>query len=201
MKPLILSLLLATPSLALAAPQVGQPAPDFAVRDSQGQTRTLAEFAGRTLVLEWSNHDCPFVQKHYGGDNMQALQRRFTEQGVAWLTVISSAPDSQGHVSPQQADELSTRRNAAPSAVLLDEDGRMGRAYEAKVTPHMYVIDPQGILQYMGGIDSIRSSDPADIPKATPYLAEAVEAVLAGRPAPNPVTRAYGCSVKYLDGT
>jgi peroxiredoxin len=201
MKPLILSLLLATPSLALAAPQVGQPAPDFAVRDSQGQTRTLAEFAGRTLVLEWSNHDCPFVQKHYGGDNMQALQRRFTEQGVAWLTVISSAPGSQGHVSPQQADELSTRRSAAPSAVLLDEDGRMGRAYEAKVTPHMYVIDPQGILQYMGGIDSIRSSDPADIPKATPYLAQAVEAVLAGRPAPNPVTRAYGCSVKYLDGT
>lgn len=197
MKKFCTALLLLLPALALAAPEVGKPAPDFSVVDTAGQTRSLSEFAGQTLVLEWTNHDCPFVIKHYGSDNMQNLQRRYTEAGVAWLTVISSAPGKQGHVSATEADALTRSRQAAPSAVLLDPAGDMGRAYDARVTPHMYVIDGAGILRYMGGIDSIRSADTADIPRATPYVVEAVDAVLAGQPVPNPVTAAYGCTVKY----
>lgn len=197
MKKFCTALLLLLPALALAAPEVGKPAPGFSVVDTAGQTRSLSEFAGQTLVLEWTNHDCPFVIKHYGSDNMQNLQRRYTEAGVAWLTVISSAPGKQGHVSATEADALTRSRQAAPSAVLLDPAGDMGRAYDARVTPHMYVIDDAGILRYMGGIDSIRSADTADIPRATPYVVEAVDAVLAGQPVPNPVTAAYGCTVKY----
>jgi peroxiredoxin len=191
------SLLLVLPALALAAPEVGKPAPDFSVVDTGGQTRGLAEFAGKPVILEWTNHDCPFVMKHYNSDNMQSLQRRYTEAGVTWLTVISSAPGQQGHVSATQADELTRDRKAAPTAVLLDSTGGMGRAYDARVTPHMYVIDAEGVLRYMGGIDSIRSTDAADIPRATAYLADAADAVLAGKPVANPVTAAYGCSVKY----
>lgn len=197
MKNTLLAFALLLPALAVAAPQIGQPAPDFAVVDSHGAVRTLEEFAGQPLVLEWSNHDCPFVIKHYSSDNMQSLQRRYTEAEVAWLTVISSSPGTQGHVSAAEANQLTTTRSAAPTAVLLDEEGTMGRAYDAKVTPHMYLIDSNGTLVYMGGIDSIRSANAADIPKATPYLADAVDALLAGEPIPNSVTRPYGCSVKY----
>ena len=197
MNRLATALLLFLPTLVLASPEVGGPAPDFQVLDTAGQTRSLSEFAGQPLVLEWTNHDCPFVIKHYNSDNMQALQRRYTEAGVTWLTVISSAPGKQGHVSAAEADTLTRNRQAAPTAVLLDPAGDMGRAYDARVTPHMYVIDGAGILRYMGGIDSIRSTDVADIPRATPYVVEAVEAVLAGQPVPNPVTAAYGCTVKY----
>ena len=126
---------------AFANPEVGQPAPGFSVIDTQGQTHTLEQYQGSTVVLEWTNHDCPFVVKHYATDNMQSLQREMSDHDVVWLTVISSAPGTQGHVSPDQADELTSSRNAAPHAVLLDEDGVMGRAYAARVTPHMYVID------------------------------------------------------------
>ena len=197
MKRYLLALLLLLPGLSLAAPQIGQPAPDFAVLDTEGNTRTLAEFAGQVVVLEWTNHDCPFVRKHYQSQNMQTLQQRFTEQGVVWLSVISSAPGTQGHVNAIEADELTERRGAAPTAVLLDENGNMGRAYNARVTPHMYVIDAQGKLAYMGGIDSIRSPNPADVERAVPYLANAVAAVLSGDPVSPSVTRAYGCSIKY----
>lgn len=185
--------------VALAAPEVGKPAPDFQVMDTQGNFRTLSEFKGRHVVLEWTNNDCPFVIKHYGSDNMQGLQRELTAQDVAWLTVISSAPGTQGHVSPEKADQLSVERQASPTAVLLDEDGTMGHAYDARVTPHMYVIDAQGILQYAGGIDSIPSANPADIPQATPYFAQAARAVLAGQIPDPQVTRPYGCTVKYVD--
>jgi len=147
-------------------------------------------------VLEWTNHDCPFVRKHYDRNNMQQLQKTYTEKGVVWLSVISSAPGKQGHVSPEQAQALTTSRNASPSAVLLDPEGTVGRAYGAKTTPHMYMID-KGTLRYMGGIDSIPSSDPADIPNAEPYLQAAVDAVLAGEKVTKPMTRPYGCSVKY----
>jgi hypothetical protein len=181
----------------MARPEVGLPAPDFRAVDTAGNEHSLADFAGRTLVLEWTNHDCPFVKKHYGSGNMQGLQQRYTAEDVVWLTVISSAPGKQGHVSAGEADRLTDTRGAAPTAVLLDPEGTMGRAYDARVTPHMYVIDAEGTLVYMGGIDSIPSADPADIPGAVPYVVNALDAVLSGNPVPDPVTRAYGCTVKY----
>ena len=179
-----------------AAPQVGQVAPAFTLTDSKGQSHSLADFAGKTVVLEWTNHECPFVVKHYSG-NMQALQKQFGTEDVVWLTVISSAPGKQGHVTGVKADELTSSRNAMPDAVLFDDTGVTGKAYDAKTTPHMYVIDKKGVLQYMGGIDSIPSAKVDDIAKATPYFADAVTAVLAGNPANPAVTKPYGCSIKY----
>lgn len=179
-----------------AAPQVGQVAPAFTLTDSKGQSHSLADFAGKTVVLEWTNHECPFVVKHYSG-NMQALQKQFGTDDVVWLTVISSAPGKQGHVSGAKADELTSSRNAMPDAVLFDETGVTGKAYDAKTTPHMYVIDKKGVLQYMGGIDSIPSAKVDDIAKATPYFSDALTAVLAGNPASPAVTKPYGCSIKY----
>lgn len=179
-----------------AAPQIGQPAPAFTVKDSAGQVHSLQDFAGKEVILEWTNHDCPFVVKHYSG-NMQQLQKEFTDKGAVWLSVISSKPGSQGHVDKDKSDQLTASRGAAPSAVLFDEDGVMGKAYDARTTPHMYVIDKSGVLQYMGGIDSIPSTKIDDIAKATPYFANAANAVLAGQ-TPNPaVSKPYGCNVKY----
>lgn len=185
------------PGLALAAPKIGAPAPAFTAVDSDGKSRSLAEFAGKTVVLEWTNHDCPYVVKHYGSGNMQALQKAATAQGVVWLTVVSSMPNSQGYVTAPQANELTRKRSAAPSAVLLDPDGIVGRAYDARVTPHMYLIDPKGTLVYMGGIDSIRSTNVDDIPRAVPYMKNALAELAAGKPIANAVTPAYGCTVKY----
>ncbi|MCF4010795.1 redoxin domain-containing protein [Rheinheimera sp. UJ63] len=179
-----------------AAPQVGVPAPDFTVKDSTGKVHSLKDFAGKEVVLEWTNHDCPFVVKHYNG-NMQQLQKTYTEQDVVWLSVISSKPGSQGHIDGAKSAELTTSRGAAPTAVLFDESGVMGKAYDARTTPHMYVIDKAGVLQYMGGIDSIPSAKVDDIAKATPYFANAATAVLAGQTPDPAVTKPYGCSVKY----
>lgn len=193
---LILALALAGP--VAAAPEIGQPAPDFSVVDTQGQVHSLSDFAGQTVVLEWTNHDCPFVVKHYRPGNMQNQQRVAREEHDAiWLTIISSREGEQGHVSPEQADELTTSRNAFPTAVLLDESGDMGRAYDARVTPHMYIIDADGILRYMGGIDSNPSANSDDIPGATQYVMVALEEMAAGQPISNPVTRPYGCTIKY----
>lgn len=184
-------------SLSLtAAPQVGAPAPDFTVVDSKGNNHSLKDFAGKTVVLEWTNHECPFVKKHYQG-NMQSLQADITKQEVVWLSVISSAPGKQGHINGAKADELTASRNAKPTAVVFDESGKVGKVYDAKTTPHMYVIDKTGTLQYMGGIDSIPSAKVDDIAKATPYFANAAKAVIAGQ-TPNPaVTKPYGCAIKY----
>jgi len=182
---------------AIAAPRVGEPAPDFTGVDTQGKTHRLADYRGKTVVLEWTNHDCPYVRKHYGAGNLQEQQREAAAQGVIWLSVISSAPGQQGHVSPAEADELTRSRKAAPHAVLLDPEGRIGRAYEAKTTPHMYIIDEAGKLVYLGGIDSLATADPADIPKATQYVRVALKERAAGQPISAPVTRPYGCSVKY----
>lgn len=180
-----------------AAPRVGEPAPDFTGVDTQGKTHRLADYRGKTVVLEWTNHDCPYVRKHYSAGNMQEQQREAAAQGVIWLSVISSAPGQQGHVSPAEADELTRARQAAPHAVLLDPEGRIGRAYGAKTTPHLYLIDEAGKLVYMGGIDSITTADPADIPQATQYVRVALKERAAGQPISAPVTRPYGCSVKY----
>jgi peroxiredoxin len=179
-----------------AAPQIGVAAPDFTVMDTKGSTHQLKDYAGKQVVLEWTNHDCPFVKKHYQG-NMQALQAKFTARDVVWLSVISSAPGKQGHVSAAEADELTASRNAKPTAVVFDATGAVGKAYDAKTTPHMYVIDKAGVLQYMGGIDSIASTNVEDIAKATPLFANAVAAVLAGKTPDPAISRPYGCSVKY----
>ncbi|WP_215398880.1 redoxin domain-containing protein [Rheinheimera oceanensis] len=197
LRHLVLAASAALLSLGLsAAPQVGAPAPDFTVVDTKGNSHSLKDFAGKNVVLEWTNHDCPFVVKHYSG-NMQALQSDLTAQDVVWLTVISSAPGKQGHVSPAKADELTASRDAVPTAVVFDESGVVGKAYDAKTTPHMYVIDKAGMLQYMGGIDSIPSAKVDDISKATPLFANAAKAVLAGAKPDPAVTKPYGCSIKY----
>ncbi len=181
-----------------AAPQVGEPAPDFSVVDTEGNVHALSDYEGQLIILEWTNHECPFVVKHYTPGNMQMQQRLARdEHDAVWLTVISSKPDSQGHVSPEEADELTASRNAYPTAVLLDESGDMGRAYDARVTPHMYIIDTGGILRYMGGIDSNPSRNSEDIADATQYVVVALEEMAAGEDITHTVTRPYGCTVKY----
>jgi hypothetical protein len=178
-------------------PQVGQAAPDFSAVDSKGKSVTLSEFRGRTVVLEWTNADCPYVRKHYGSGNMQSVQALAQRSGVVWLSVISSAPGKDGYVDGPAADALTRSRGAAPTAVLLDPAGKVGRLYHARTTPHLFVVDKNGTLQYMGGIDSLATADVDDIARAEPYLKEAMLAVVAGQPVAHPVTRAYGCSVKY----
>jgi hypothetical protein len=178
-------------------PQVGRPAPAFSGTDSQGNTRRLEDYRGKTVVLEWTNADCPFTRKHYASGNMQALQELAREHGVVWLSIISSAPGKQGYVDGTGADALTRSRRAAPAAVLLDPNGSLGRLYHAKTTPHMFVIGPTGDLKYMGGIDSIPTADIGDIKGAEPYLKEAMLAVADGKPVVHAVTRPYGCSVKY----
>ncbi|NKI35193.1 thioredoxin family protein [Wenzhouxiangella sp. XN79A] len=193
---LLLSIALSAP--LAAAPVIGEPAPEFELTDTAGTTHRLSDFRGRTVILEWTNHECPFVQKHYDSDNMQDQQRTAAgEHDAVWLTIISSKPGAQGHVGPEQADALTASRSAAPTAVLIDESGDVGRAYAAQVTPHMYIIDGEGTLVYMGGIDSNPSADPADIPTSTQYVLAALDDLAAGRAVAEPVTRPYGCTIKY----
>ncbi len=180
-----------------AAPAVGQPAPAFTGLDSDGNSHALADFRGQTVILEWTNHDCPYVQKHYGTGNMQALQKDTTSEGTIWLSVISSAPGEQGHIDGATANALTKQRDAAPTAVLLDPAGEIGRMYDARTTPHMYIIDEQGTLVYRGGIDDRPTANPADVEGATNYVRLALADLAADRPVSEPVTRAYGCSVKY----
>ena len=184
-------------SAALAQAQPGKPAPEFTLKDSGGKTVKHADLKGKTVVLEWTNQDCPYVRKHYGGGNMQQLQKDAAAKDVVWLTISSSAPGQQGHVNGIEADELTKSRNAAPAAFLFDPDGKVGHAYDARTTPHMYVIDKAGVLAYMGAIDDKPTSNLADLKTARPYLKEALEAVVAGQPVKLASTRAYGCSIKY----
>jgi hypothetical protein len=182
-----------------AAAAIGQPAPAFQLVDSTGQMRSLSDFAGKTVVLEWTNHDCPFVKKHYGADNMQLQQRDATDDDVVWLTINSSAPGLQGHVDGAAAERIRGDAKAAQSFYLLDPDGTVGRAYDAKTTPHMYIIDPDGVLRYAGAIDSISSAKPADIPKAIQFVPQSLAELAAGQPVSVTVTRPYGCAVKYAN--
>lgn len=190
--------LLGAPRLAHAAPAIGAAAPAFSLPDQDGTMRSLAEFRGKVVVLEWTNHDCPFVRKHYLSGNMQALQALAKEKGVVWLSMASSPEGEQGFVTGPQARELTESRRANPAAVLLDHRSVAARAYAATVTPHMFVIDGQGILRYMGGIDSIRSSRVEDVPRAEPLLRDAMLAVAEGRAPERAVTPAYGCAIKYV---
>ncbi len=194
---LALSLAVACSPSVTAQANVGQAAPAFSATDTQGRAHTLDQYKGKWVVLEWTNHECPFVRKHYGSGNMQKLQKTYAGKGVTWLTVISSAAGKQGHVTPAQADQLTKERGAAPSAVLLDPEGKMGRAYGAKTTPHMFVIDPSGKLVYAGAIDDTPSTDPADLPSSRNYVSAALDAALAGKPVPTGTSTPYGCSVKY----
>ena len=185
------------PRAALAAPRVGAPAPDFTATDSNGQAVRLSALRGRLVVLEWTNDGCPFVQKWYRTGAMQALQREAAGLGAVWLSVISSAPGEQGAADGPRANDLTRTRNAAPAHVLLDPHGDLGRMYDAQVTPHVFIAGPDGMLGYMGGADSIASTRDEDLARAKPYVRDALAAMAAGRPAPDPVTRAYGCTVKY----
>jgi len=178
-------------------PRIGEPAPDFIGTDSYGKTVALKDLRGRTVVLEWSNDGCPFVGKHYRSGNMQALQKEAVEQGVVWLTILSSAPGSQGNATAAKANVLTRSRGASPTAVLLDSTGAIGHAYDARTTPHMFVIDKAGVLAYMGGIDDKPTTDVADIATAKNYVRLALSAVAAGKPVQDAVTRPYGCSIKY----
>ncbi len=177
--------------------QAGKAAPDFTAVDSNGKSHQLSSFKGKTVVLEWTNDGCPYVQKHYGGANMQALQKAAADSGVVWLTVISSAPGTQGHVDGAGANKLTDGRKALPTAVLLDSTGKVGKLYDAKTTPHMYVIDPKGNLAYAGAIDDKPTANQADLKGARNYVTEALAAVAAGKAPEVTTTRAYGCSVKY----
>ncbi len=184
-------------SAAGAEPQIDQPAPDFTTVDAKGNTVRLSEYRGKTVVLEWTNADCPYTRKHYSSGNMQNVQALARKNGIVWLSVVSSAPGKQGYVNGPAADALTVSRHAVPTAVLLDPAGTMARLYAAKTTPHMFVIDKDGALKYMGGIDSIATTAEADIARAEPYLKEAMLAVAAGNPVAHPVTKPYGCSIKY----
>ncbi|HYF22577.1 MAG TPA: thioredoxin family protein [Caulobacteraceae bacterium] len=181
---------------AQTGPVIGQPAPDFSAQDADGRTRSLKQYRGKTVVLEWTNHDCPYVKKHYSG-NMQALQREATKDGVVWLSIVSSAPGQQGHITGEQAKQLTASRKGSPTAVLLDPSGAVGRLYGAKTTPHMFVINAQGRLVYAGGIDDVPSNKVEDLERAKPLVKLALADVKAGRAVAVPASKPYGCAVKY----
>ena len=188
--------LLAIPS-AQAEPKVGAPAPAFTAVDSNGNTVNLSDYKGKTIVLEWTNDGCPYVRKHYGSGNMQALQKKWTDHGIVWLSVISSPPGEQGFADAARANSLTTDRKAVPTAVLLDPKQNMAKAYGALVTPHMYIIKPDGVLAYVGAIDDKPTTRNADIKTAKNFVDEALTELKSGKPVSTPTSRAYGCVVKY----
>jgi hypothetical protein len=182
---------------AEAAGLIGKTAPAFVLPDSAAHSVALADYRGKFVVLEWTNDGCPFVQHYYSQGAMQSLQGDYTAKGVIWLTIISSAPGKQGYLTGLQADQLTHSRNAHPSAVLLDSSGMVGHLYAARTTPDMVIIDRSGKVVYAGAIDSIPSTDPADIPRASPYLKAALDQAMSGQTVAIPSTPSYGCSIKY----
>src|SRR6185295_9502835 len=195
----LLTLAAASSRAADTNPQarLGAQAPSFTLSDSNGNSVSLADFKGKTVVLEWTNHECPYVRKHYGGNNMQELQKKWTAQGVVWLTLISSHPGTEGYVSAQEANKLTAERGAAPSDVLFDPKGDVGRAYGAQVTPHMYVIKGDGTLVYMGGIDDKPTTRLDDLKTAKNFVDAALSEVAQGKPVSVTTSRPYGCTIKY----
>lgn len=180
-----------------AGVKTGEQAPDFTLTSVHGESVTLSDYRGKTVVLEWTNYDCPFVKKHYNSGNMQALQKEAADQGIIWLSICSSAPGKQGHFSEEVWTQRIQQSKAAPVAVLLDPSGETGRDYGAKTTPHMFVINAEGKLVYQGAIDSIASARPDDVDKAENYVRNALSALKQGQAAEPSTTRPYGCSVKY----
>jgi len=192
-------LLIAAAAIANAGVEVGKPAPDFTLPDCTGKNVSLSDFKGKTVVLEWVNHGCPFVVKHYGSGNMQKLQANATAKGAVWLSICSSAPGKQGHMPPADAAKKYEEVKSAATAYLLDESGEVGKKYGAKRTPEMYVVNAEGILVYHGAIDDKPSTNPGDIAGATNHVSAVLDEVLAGKPVTTPKTEAYGCSVKYAE--
>jgi peroxiredoxin len=190
-------LLAVTAGLSFAETEIGKPAPNFSLPDTNGKTHMLADLKGKYVVLEWYQPDCPFVRKHYRSGNMQALQKEYTTKGVVWLSIDSSAPGEEGNYPAGKLNEIAAQDSASRTALLVDPTGDVGRLYGAKTTPDMYVIDPNGILVYKGAIDNKRSTDLADIQTATNYVKGALDAVMNGKTVPTTATRPYGCSVKY----
>ena len=191
-------ILLLAPSLkAHAAALVGKSAPALELRDADGKTARLDAYKGKYVVLEWVNPQCPFVRKHYGSGNMQGLQKKYTEKGVVWLSILSSAPGKEGYMKADEARDWVREQKAAPTRFLLDPKGKVGRAYGAKTTPHIFVIDPKGTLIYNGAIDDKPSTDKADIETARNYLAAALDESMAGEKVATAATQPYGCRVKY----
>jgi peroxiredoxin len=193
----IFTTLIAGAVFAFDPPPVGSTAPDFSLTDAKGKARSLSEYKGKYVVLEWFNPECPFVKKHYGSGNMQRLQQEYTGKGVVWLTIDSNAPGTEGNLTAEEAEKIMTSWKTHQSALLLDPEGKAGRAYGAKNTPNMVVIDPQGKIAYEGAIDSKATPNPADIPNSTNYVKAALDESLAGKPVTTSQTRPYGCSVKY----
>jgi len=184
---------------AAASPEPGNRAPDFTLTDTSGEEHTLSDYQGNVVVLEWLNYDCPFVGKHYGSGNMQALQEQAESDDVVWLSIVSSAPGEQGHFSSAVMNDRTEQEGGRQLAILMDESGDVGRMYDAKTTPQMVVIDADGLVTYNGAIDDTPSTDQADIATAENYLTPALTATLAGQPVETARTTPYGCSVKYAD--
>ena len=186
----------AAPVTTLAS-KVGAPAPNFKGTDSNGTVHNLSDFKGKWVVLEWHNEGCPYVKKHYGGQNMQKLQKEWTAKGVVWLTILSSSAGQQGHMEAARANAYFAQQQAAPSAILLDPSGEIGRLYDAKTTPHMFVINPYGMLVYNGAIDDKPTSEQADLASASNYVSAALTEGMAGQPVTTATSRPYGCGIKY----
>jgi len=202
MRPIFSSLILGIAGLALAfsaqaVPGVGQPAPDFSLTDTAGKTVRLSDFKGKHVVLEWTNPGCPFVRKHYGSGNMQTLQKEAAAQGVVWLSINSTETDHVDYLKPDQLGRWMAEQKASPASTLMDASGSTGKAYGARTTPHMYIVGPQGQLLYAGGIDSIPSSRTEDIKTAVNYVRQGLQETLSGKAVSVPVSKPYGCSVKY----
>ena len=195
----LLSLVLAVCVLPALSLTPGTQAPDFKGTDSNGVTHTLSQYRGKYIVLEWANKGCPYEQKHYLSGNMEALQKEWTDKGVVWLSILSSAPGEQGNVTPAEENQYLKTMHAAPTAAILDPSGEIGHLYQAKTTPHIFIIDPKGKLIYQGAIDDKPTTDLSDVQHAHNYLNEVLNAAMAGKPVPITSTRPYGCSVKYKD--
>ncbi len=191
---------LAAPAVLAQSAAVGQPAPAFQLADTQGKPVKLADFQGKFVVLEWTNPGCPFVVKHYGSQNMQALQKEASGLGVVWLSISSTAPGHSDYLAPAALAAQYKTWGATATAMLMDDAGQVGRAYGARTTPHMYVIDPKGLLVFAGGIDDKRSANPADVKTAKNFVRAALAEALAGKPVSTPTATPYGCSVKYAAG-
>ena len=193
----LLTLAASTALFAADSPAVGTTAPDFSLTDSKGKTQSVSQYKGKYVVLEWFNPDCPFVKKHYGSGNMQKLQEEFTAKGVVWLSIDSSAPGLEGNLTAEQAEKKIAEWKTKQTALVLDPDGKAGRSYAAKNTPHMFVINPEGKIVYEGAIDSKATPNPSDIASSTNYVKVALEESMAGKTVSNANTKPYGCSVKY----
>jgi len=180
-----------------AGPEIGKPAPDFSLPDTNGEEHSLAQYHGKWVVLEWLNYDCPYVKKHYSSGNIPGQQEKWTAKGVVWMAIVSSAPGKQGYFEAADMNARSAKEGSRANAVLLDPDGKVGHLYDARTTPHMFVIDPDGVLRYMGGIDNVATARVEDLERATQLVDQALTELSAGKPVSVPTSRPYGCSVKY----